>query len=187
MYRRLGLLTAAVCAGALAVGPVPALTADNGTIVGTISVEAAAPCIQLSTTALDYGVHPFAQQGNYSQGRADFTVSNCGGSESRFLIAGTNAQAGNDAWTLEDWFQCDGRLNVYGSRLAELPESFSGVHLTTAQQPLWHYRAPANSPASTFLGGESETFASLVTLPCVGSVGAGKTFSLNIALTATVV
>ncbi len=187
MRTRFVLVVALLVGTALAAGAVPAFTADNGTIVGTVSVEAAAPCIQLSATALDYGVHPFAQTGNFSQGRADFTVANCGASESNFLITGTDAQAGADTWTLEDWFECDGRLNVYGSRLAELPESFSGIHLTKANQTLWHYRAPANTPAQTFLANESETFASLVTLPCVGSSGAGKTFSFNIGLTATVV
>jgi hypothetical protein len=186
MRTRLAIAIALLLGTALAASAGPAPGADNGNIVGTVSVEAAAPCIQLSATALDYGVHPFAQNGTFSQGRADFTVANCGTSESRFLIAGTDAQAGADTWALEDWFDCDGRLNIYGSRLAELPESFSGVHLTKTNQALAHYRAPANNPVQTFLANESETFASLVTLPCVGSKGAGKTFSFSIGLTATV-
>lgn len=188
MRRRLGVVTLLVAGLALGAGAMPALTADNGSIVGTISVDAVAPCIALSTTALDYGTRPFAATGQSSFRYESFTVTNCSTAESVFNVSGTNAAAGGGAsWALtDDWTACDGTLNKYGLLLAELPESFSNNSITTTPQTLWHYRAPANTVANTFLAGEAETFANGLYMPCVGSDGAGQTLSFGIALTATV-
>ena len=103
------------------------------------------------------------------------------------MIAGTDATGPGGTWTLtEDWLTCDGRPNRYGLRWAEMPESFSGGRLTTTPITVFHHRPPANTAVQTFTPGESETLAGLMTMPCMGSNGAGQTFSFTIGLTATV-
>ena len=60
MRARLASVALALAALVAAVGAVPAFTADNGTIVGTVTAGAPpAPCIQLSTTTFDYGTLAF--------------------------------------------------------------------------------------------------------------------------------
>ena len=183
----LGSLTTIVCAITLAVGAAPAFTAGDGTIVGTVSVPAAA-CIQLSTTTLNFGTSPFAANGSSTYGvSGDFGVTNCSTAASTFLISGTNAAGPQGAdWALTDnWESCDGSLNKYGLVWAEMPESFSGLSITTTPKTLLHH-SPGATVKSTFDASESETLRGVAIMPCTGSDGAGQTRTFSIGLTATV-
>jgi hypothetical protein len=189
MFKRGTTITAIVLGTMLAAGAVPALSADNGTIVGTISVPAVTPCIQISTTSLDFGSASFAAQGADSRAEsAGVGVTNCSTVESGITMTGSDATNAGSTWSLtDDWLNCDGRLNRYGLFQFELPERFSGQYLITTPRTLVHRRPPTNDPVQTFAAGESETLGFQVAMPCVGSNGAGQTFTFNIGLTATVV
>lgn len=189
MRRRLLFTIATLVAAGLAAGAVPAFTADSGTIVITVTAGAPpAPCIQLSTTALDFGTVSFAANGSNSRGESSgLGVTNCSSAVSTFGIAGTDANGTAGSWALtQNWLTCDGTPNRYGLRWLELPERFSGEALRTTPTTLFHERPPANNPEQTFNPGESETVAFAIAMPCVGSNGAGQTFSFSIGLTATV-
>ena len=185
---RLCLSAALLSVAALSGGAIPALSADNGTIVGTVTANAPAPCIQLSATSLDFGSVSFAANGSDSRAESSgVAVTNCSTAVSTVAIAGTDASGPGGAWTLTDeWLNCDGRLNRYGLFTVELPERFSGDYLVSTQRTLHHRRPPANDGVATFDPTESETFAFQVSMPCVGSVGSGATYSFSIGLTATV-
>ena len=196
MNRRVSILTALLAAAAsvLAVGSVPAFSADasdKGTVVATVKVAAGA-CIQLSTTSLNYGTHAFAANGQLSFAISDpptFTVTNCPSApESTFLISGTNATGpGSMSWTLTDgWQQCDNRLNRYGIAWAQHEPFNPGGSLTTTPTTVVHRRAPSEDPVATFQPGESAQLLNQVNMPCVGSDGPGQTFTFSIELTATV-
>jgi hypothetical protein len=189
MFKRATTILTVVVATVLAVGAVPALTADNGTIVGTISVSAVSPCIQISTTGLDFGTASFATQGASSREESDgVDVANCSTAESGITMTGSDATNGGSTWSLTDeWLNCDGQLNRYGLHQFELPERFSGQSLITTPRTLFHHRPPTNSTVQTFAAGESETIGFQLAMPCVGSNGAGQTLTFSIALTATVV
>jgi hypothetical protein len=171
---------------ALAAGAVPAFTADNGSITGTVSVPDAA-CIELSSTSLDYGTVPFAASGSASRGFSSaITFTNCSSAVSRFAMSGTDASGTGGSWSLtDDWLNCDGRLNRYGLFEVET-DGFPGVYLTTAPKTLVHHRAPANTVEDTFGPGEADELAFILDMPCAGSAGAGRTFSFSVAMTATV-
>src|SRR5438132_10223825 len=118
MGKRVWILTALMAATALAAAAMPAFTADNGTITGTVTVLAPpAPCIQLSTTSLDFTAVLFNPPQVSHVGIADpiTTLTNCSTAVSSFGIAGTDASGPAGPWTLTDgWRSCDGRLNRYG-------------------------------------------------------------------------
>jgi hypothetical protein len=191
MRRRLAAATTALVALTAAVSAVPAFTADTGSIVGTVTAGAPpAPCIQLSTTTLDYGTLSFAANGSHSMAVAGsgVDVTNCSAAVSTFAMAGTDASGPGGSWSLTDrWQICDGSLNKYGLLQIELPEAFTGQYLVTTPRGLVHRRPPTNDPFQTFNPGESEALGFSVAMPCVGSNGAGQTFSFTIGLTATVV
>jgi len=176
-------------ATALAVGAVPAFTADSGTIAGTVTAAAPpAPCIQLSTTSLDFGTAPFGPPQVLRVGISGaITFTNCSTAVSSFGIAGTDAAGPAGPWTLTDgWRICDGRLNRYGLLWFDVPEGFNGDTLSTTPKTLTHYRAPANTLEQTFNPGEADAFRFSIYMPCAGSNGAGETYSFSIGLTATV-
>lgn len=195
MSRRVWILIALAAAMALAVGAVPAFTADSGTITGTVHAQApAAPCIELSTTTLDFGTHPFAANGQLSFGVGDrsFTTTNCATADARFLIAGTHARAegSSQVWTLTDgWEACDGTLNRFGLLWfeSETNNPFTSGRLTTTPSVLTHYRPPDYAtPQTVFQPGEAEELGAQVNLPCAGSDGVGSALTFGISLITTV-
>jgi hypothetical protein len=191
MSRRIWICIAllAASASALAAGSVPAFGDDKGTIAATVRASAGV-CIQLSTTSLNFGSHPFAENGQLSFALSDpptFTVTNCPTApESTFSISGTNANGpGGASWTLTDaWQQCDGTLNRYGIGWAQNDPFNPGGFLTTTPRTVVHRRAPSESPVSTFQPGESAQLLPQVNMPCALSAGAGQAFSFSILLTA---
>jgi hypothetical protein len=189
MNRRLLLLAVLVAATAFAADALPAFSADNGTIVGTVSAAAPpAPCIELSSTSANFGTASFAPQLDYRLVPSDpITFTNCGAAVSSFEIVGTDAAGPSGPWTLTDeWLLCDGRLNRYGLLVSEQPEGWEPDSLSTIAKTLSHHRPPANMIEDTFDPGEAEAFKFLLAMPCVGSNGAGETFSFTIGLMATV-
>jgi len=188
--RRLAAVIWSLGVLALAAGAVPAFTADTGTIAATVTVAAPpAPCIQLSTTTLDFGTAPFATNGNRSQvDSSGITFTNCSPTAvSKFAISATDPSGAGGSWSLTDpWSNCDGRLNKFGAIAAEVPERYLDAILVTTDRTLLHHRPPANNEVQTFDPGESDTFGFSIYLPCVGSTGAGQAFSFSIRLMATV-
>jgi hypothetical protein len=175
---------------AVAAGAVPAFTADNGSIAGTVTATAPpAPCIQLSTTSLDFGTTRFAVAPQTSSVGISgaITFTNCSTAVSSFGVAGTDATGPAGPWTLTDgWRVCDGRLNRYGLLWWDSPEGFNGDNLSTTPKTLTHHRGTDTTVVQTFDAGESDAFRFSIYMPCVGSNGAGQTYSFGIGLTATV-
>jgi hypothetical protein len=190
MSKRLWILSALLAATALAAGAMPAFTADNGSITGTVTVPAPpAPCIQLSTTSVDFGTVLFNPLQVSHVGISDpiTTLTNCSTAVSSFAIAGTDANGPAGPWTLTDgWRSCDGRLNRYGLLWFDVPEGFNGDTISTSPKTLTHHRGSSTTVVQTFDPGEADAFRFSLTAPCVGSNGAGQTYSFSIGLTATV-
>jgi hypothetical protein len=190
MSRRIWILAALLAATALAASAAPAFSGDSGSIVGTVSVPAPpAPCIQLSTTSLDFGTQAFATNGAHVQAGRDFSVTNCSPAVSQFTIAGTNATGPGGVWSLTDnWFNCDGTLNRYGLRWDENEAGtfWSGGPLITTPRVLGHVVESLNQWVMTWNPGDAETERVSVEMPCAGSNGAGQQFSFSIGLIATV-
>lgn len=193
MSGRVWILTALLIATVLAASAAPALSedSDRGTIVGTVKVPGAA-CIRVSSTSLDYGTHPFAANGQLSFAVSDpttFTVTNCPAAPaSIFRISGSHATGpGAMSWTLTDgWSECDGSLNRYGVPWIQRDPYYVGGWLTTTPMTLMHRRSPTADPVATFEPGESAELLAQLNMPCVGSDGAGQTFSFTVGLIAEV-
>jgi hypothetical protein len=188
MRKRL-LMAALLGSAMLVAGAVPAFTADNGTITGTVSVPAPpAPCIELSTSTLDFGTQPFAASGASSQGYSSaMGLTNCSTALERYFVSATNAAGPSGGWALtQSWGTCDGQLNRYGLASEERPEGRLGPGLRTTPIALFHTRPGVPDLLTWYDPGETDSFAFRIGMPCIGSDGAGESFSFTIALLALV-
>jgi hypothetical protein len=172
-------------AGALALAAVyfaasalPAFSADSGSI--SARVQVGAPCITLSATSIDFGLGSFSQQGQNAGAFDDtVTISNCGGVGSTLWVSATNAQAdGDPIWTLDPLAvggACAAGANRYGLEVWDnVPEHLPLSIGTTATQL-----------EGTLAGNGAVPLRHSLHMPCVGSIGAGRTVTMQIDYTAT--
>jgi len=154
--------------------PMPAWADESGVVTATVT--AAAPCVLLTGTEIGYGVLPFSRDSEVAgaTGAGPTTVENCSGGTQFLFVKGTDATSINSSatWALADpggstSNPCSVGPNKYFSGLL-----FGGSpvqSLTTADQPA--------------LAGYG-TYEYEMTMPCVGSDGAGETFQMAVVFTA---
>lgn len=173
---------------ALAVGAVPALTADNGTVTVTVTAEAAAaPCLALGTTTMDFGTLAFSTPAADNGRNQAVGLTNCGTANENITASGTNATSAAGAWALVQrppnqvicsigpnkyslvvsWYEpgdTDYRIYTELTTTAAMLANSSGPYVFQPTQPV-----PAR------LG---------MIMPCQGSNGPGETKNFSVTFTA---
>jgi hypothetical protein len=165
----------AVALGTAALGAVcavPSFAGGSGTI--SASITAAAPCLTIGTSSVDFGTKPFGTASTPSEfgSPGNSSVASCVGTQQTILASGTDAHsaASNAAWLLSPASPC--QANAYSLILAV--DTAGGLYLTTSPATLT--TIAGNSSHSLSLGG---------VMPCTGSSGAGERMNFDYVLTAT--
>jgi hypothetical protein len=177
-------VAAVVCGvlGVLAFGAsaVPVFGADGGPVNAQVTVQAGpTACITVPATTVDFGTRQFSAPGNSSSAQAaPITVTGCANSSMTLFARGTNATGPSGSWTLTNEAMCPAApvIDAYNLRL-DVPqpgEVFFPIELTTI-----------DSVVSPMGPDEAVSLHPAITMPCVGSSGAGQTMSMQYVFTAT--
>jgi hypothetical protein len=173
---------AVVCGvlGVLAFGAsaVPVFGADGGPVNAQVTVQAApTACITVPASTVDFGTRQFSAPGasNTSQSAAPIAVTGCANSNMTLFARGTNATGPSGSWTLTEEPMCltTPVIDAY-NLLLERPSEGVIRTLTTT-----------DSFVSPMGPGEAVSLQAAITMPCVGSSGAGQTMSMQYVFTAT--
>jgi len=146
---------------------------DSGTVAAEVTVPTSAACLELSTTAIDFGTLPLGVVGQPAS--PDVVVTNCSGVSETILARGTDASATGAAWTLTDAAAtCADTLGSDTYRLGLEASGGALVQLSTTNKTL----QPLES-------GASGTHTARIDTACPGSSGAGTTMTMQIVFVAT--
>jgi hypothetical protein len=177
MRKRLWLVTTMIGCVALAGGALPALTAENGTVVAKVSVPLPpAPCLTLDGVAVDFGTLSFSDPAAASTplvaASPDVHVSSCSTTGENLSISATNAHTtSGGTWQVADQAldnTCSLGPNVYEAWYFVGP---NGNMFRSTPTPIF--------PGSTTLaagGGVDITFK--LRMPCRASAGGGETATM---------
>jgi len=142
---------------------------DNGVVDAQVTVAAAAACIELSTTSIDFGTLPLGAENEPAA--PAITVTNCSTAAEDILASGTNAQAPGVVWNLADTTAtCATTLGLNTYRLG----------LGNANLPVPFSLGTVNETLATLQGGASSPYTALIHTACPGSAGAGQVLSMSI-------
>jgi hypothetical protein len=163
---------------ALAASATPVFGADNGTVNAQVRAAAApTACITVPAATVDFGTRPFNPAGasNVAQAAA-ITVKGCATGNGMVLLArGTNATGPIASWALTADPMCPAgaatAVDQYNLGLL----FGSNTNLTTTDSVVY----PQLGPTEEF------TASPTITMPCVGSSGAGELMSMSYVFTAT--
>jgi hypothetical protein len=174
LRRRMLVLTVAGSMMTLLLGATPGLAADSGTVDAQVTVSAAAACIELSTTAIDFGT--LALGAENAPAAPAVTVTNCGDSDATIMASGTNAVGTGAAWTLVDsTATCADTLGTDNYHLGlQTPLGAPIATLSTA-----------NKEVGTLAAAGTVDHVATVSMACPGSSGAGQAMSMQINYLAT--
>lgn len=166
-----GLITATL---GLLLATTPGMAADNGAVNAQVTVEAAAACIELSASAIDFGTLALGAQN--APGTPGITVTNCGGADATILASGTNATGTGAAWTLVDSAEtCADTLGTDNYHL-DLATPL-GASIATL--------SGTNKEVGTLAGAATVDHVARISTACPGSSGAGQSMSMQITYVAT--
>jgi hypothetical protein len=187
MTRRVWSLTALVAAIALTAGAVPALSADSGAVAVSVTAQAAAaPCLTVSPSSVDFGTLPFSTNNGagLSKGETDITVNFCGTSTGQNLLGSTtNATGPGGSWTPLAYdgtiHPCPDLNQFYLSIFG-----FTSFELNMNGTPAPVLASLGGPPAVFPLG--DKVFRLSIRMPCQGSNGAGEAKTLTATFTAVV-
>lgn len=148
---------------------------DSGTVDVQITIPSSATCLELSTTAVDFGTVPFGSEG--VSATPDIGVTNCSATGTDIYARGTDADDGAGAhWSLVDSdATCADTLGLNAYRLALVS------HQTAFETGL----GTSNKLLETQPSGATPTFHVTTFTPCPGSSGAGSTMSMQVTFVAT--
>ena len=173
-------LTTALVTAALAGGLAgPALAADSVTVDAVVSIVA--PCITVSTTAVDFGANLPSVGTDASRSLRAFSYASCSGLAEKVFGRGTDANGPTATWSLLHVPEaCSVRglnnFSLYGQG------DTSGIGRTYVSYPL----TTTDQELETVGPGAAGTISELVLwMPCVGSDGVGETMSFQITFTAS--
>jgi hypothetical protein len=169
MPRTRHLVVLGAMATIFALSAVPIFSADSGVV--DASVTAAAPCITVSFSTLDFGTLPFSQGATPPASIPNpGSLTNCSVQQSNILLRGTDATgAGGVTWSLQNLAGC--QQDAFASRL-----SFPGLSTpaTTTDNAIFSMAAGLTFAVD----------AVSLTMPCTGSSGAGVEMSWQYIFTA---
>ena len=147
---------------------------DTGIVDAAITMADSTLCLELSTTAIDFGNRQFGAAG--VRGNPDIDVTNCSEAQMTLLARGTDATAPGAAWTLvDDAATCGDTLGVDNYHLT-LKEGVTG---STAAWRL----GTTNGELLDVPAGSSAPFWPTIDAACPGSSGAGLELSMQITFT----
>jgi hypothetical protein len=166
--RGLAILVAATVT-VLLVGVVPALAAGAGSVDGHVTVTRAAACLEISTTAVDFGT--LALGAENAPGSPEIVVTNCGDGPESLLASGTNATGTNASWTLVDSTEtCADTLGIDRYHLGLATQA--GVPIANL--------ATENKDVGTLATDGSASHSARISTACAGSSGTGATLDMQI-------
>jgi uncharacterized protein len=143
--------------------------ADTGGVDAVVSIAAAAACLELSTTSIDFG--------NLTLGAQDqpatpaITLTNCSSFGEDLFARGTNASGTAAAWNLVDsGATCADTLGLDSYRL----------NLATAALAAPLGLSTTNKPVQSLTAGDDVDHVARIHTACPGSTGAGVVMSMQI-------
>jgi hypothetical protein len=159
---------------AMLLGTTPGMAADNGAVDAVVTVEAAAACIELSTSSISFGT--LAPGTENAAGTPGITVTNCGDAGATIFASGTNAFGTGATWNLVDSAAtCADTLGTDNYHLG-LATSI-GAPIATL--------STSNKEVGTLAGAASADHVARISTACPGSSGAGQSMSMQINYIAT--
>lgn len=180
---------AALATAALAVGAVPAFTADSGTISVSITAQApVAPCLTVTPGTVNFGTLPFSTNNGagLSEGNTDITVNFCGTASGQNLLGSTtNATGSSGSWTPTSYFPtqtiepCPASDRFY---LSIFGFTNPALYMTGSPAPV--LASSGGAPAVFPLGDKVFRFG--IVMPCTGSNGPGETKQITSTFTAVI-
>jgi hypothetical protein len=147
---------------------------DSGAVAAQVTVPSSAACIEISTSAVDFGTLPLGSEDQ--PGSPDITVTNCSGLSSDIYAHGSNASGTGAAWSLVDSAErCADALGTDHYHLG-LEQAGSETGLSTTNKLL-----------ESLSSGAGGTHTARIFTACPGSSGSGTTMSMQITFLATTV
>jgi hypothetical protein len=175
--KRLLLIVGAVAVSFAAA--VPAFGGGSGSLA--LSIEVATPCLTVGPSAVSFPSRGFsvsAATPSTVDASPRHTVTNCTGSSELLFVRGSNAAGtGAAAWALVSATSID--TNKYGLALHEW-DAATATHKGGAVLSLQDQALSTIDPARP-----PREFDATLTMPTVGSDGAGQTMSMSVTYTAT--
>jgi len=158
----------------LLLGTTPGMAADNGAVDAVVTIEAAAACIELSTSSISFGTLALGTEN--AAGTPGITVTNCGEANATILASGTNASGTGAAWNLVDSAAtCADTLGTDNYHLGLATPA--GAQIATL--------STSNKEVGTLAGAATVDHSARISTACPGSSGAGQTMSMQINYIAT--
>lgn len=149
-------------------------TDGSGSVSAEVTIPSSAACLELSTTAVDFGTLPLGSINE--QASPEITVTNCSGISETVLARGTGATGPAAQWTLTDAAAaCDTTLGTDAYRLGLDTGPAAGfIQLSTNNKTLYRV-APGGAPSNV----------PVIDTACPGSSGGGMTMTMSIIFVAT--
>jgi uncharacterized protein len=151
---------------------------DHGTVGADVTLQAAAACIELSTSTISFGTLGFNAESVAAT--PDVTVTNCSTSASELLASGTNATGPTATWNLAVGASACPDLGLDNYRLALYQAGAS------PDAPALTNLALQNNTVLNLDPGASSTQSAHIWTPCAGSSGDGEKLTFQINYTAIV-
>lgn len=151
------------------VATAPSMAADNGAVDAVVTIEAAAACIELSTSSISFGT--LALGAENAAGTPGITVTNCGDAGATIYASATNAFGTGATWNLVDSAAtCADTLGIDNYHLGlATPLGASIATLSTS-----------NKEVGVLDGAASADHVARISTACPGSSGAGQDMSMQV-------
>jgi len=144
-------------------------SSDTGGVDAVVSIAAAAACIELSTSAIDFGTLTLGAEDQPAT--PAITVSNCSSFGESLFARGTHASGSDAAWSLVDnGATCADTLGLDSYRL----------NLATAALPAPLGLSTSNKAVQSLTAGEDVDHVARIFTACPGSSGAGVVMTMAI-------
>lgn len=155
-------------------GTTPGMAADNGAVDAVVTIEAAAACIELSTSSISFGT--LALGAEDAPGAPGITVTNCGDAGATIFASGTSAFGTGATWNLVDSAEtCADTLGTDNYHLGlATPLGAAIATLSTS-----------NKEVGVLDGAASADHVARISTACPGSSGAGQDMSMQVNYLAT--
>ncbi|HEX5014790.1 MAG TPA: hypothetical protein VFV72_11610 [Candidatus Limnocylindrales bacterium] len=166
--RRLAIVVSALLMLSL-IGVVPTMAAGNGTVDAQVTIARAAACLEISTSAVDFGTLGLGAED--APGTPNIDVTNCGDGYETLLASGANATGTTVTWNLVDSAAtCATTLGTDNYRLG----------LSTPGGAPIAGLATENKAVATLARDESATHSARIWTACPGSSGTGAVLNMQI-------
>ena len=155
-------------------GTTPGMAADNGAVDAVVTIEAAAACIELSTSSVSFGT--LALGAEDAPGTPGITVTNCGGAGATIFASGTDAFGTGATWNLVDSAAtCADTLGTDNYHLGLATPLGAAIATLSA----------SNKEVGVLAGAATADHVARISTACPGSSGAGVDMSMQINYIAT--